>query len=255
MAANMKRLHGRIALVTGAGGGIGRAIAMALAVDGAMVHVTDVDADAANGVAGEIIAAGGQARPDQLDVTDPAAVLAIFAELKAVHGRLDILVNNAGLNVRADFRHMTDNDWRKIRETNLDSVVRLSRDGFELLRVSGHGVILNLASILAERGMRQLTGYSATKGAVAALTRGMAVEYASFGIRVNYLAPGFIETALTERVLRNPSINQALIDQTPMRRFGTPEDIAKAAVFLASDDAAFITGTGLTVDGGMSASL
>ena len=255
MAANMKRLHGRIALVTGAGGGIGRAIAMALAVDGAMVHVTDVDADAANGVAGEIIAAGGQARPDQLDVTDPAAVLAIFAELKAVHGRLDILVNNAGLNVRADFRHMTDDDWKKIRETNLDSVVRLSRDGFDLLRVSGHGVILNLASIMAERGMRQLTGYSATKGAVAALTRGMAVEYAGFGIRVNYLAPGFVETALTERVLRNPSINQALIDQTPMRRFGTPEDIAKAAVFLASDDAAFITGTGLTVDGGMSASL
>ena len=251
----MKRLNGRIALVTGAGGGIGRAIAMALAVEGATVHVTDIDADAANGVAGEIIAAGGQARPDRLDVTDPAAVLAIFADLKDLHGRLDILVNNAGLNVRADFRHMTDDDWKKIRETNLDSVVRLSRDGFDLLRVSGHGVILNLASIMAERGMRQLTGYSATKGAVAALTRGMAVEYASFGIRVNYLAPGFVETALTERVLRNPSINQALIDQTPMRRFGTPEDIAKAAVFLASDDAAFITGTGLTVDGGMSASL
>ena len=206
-------------------------------------------------MATEIAAAGGKAEALRLDVTDPAAVLAIFATLKAAHGRLDILVNNAGLNVRADFRHMTDADWLKIRETNLDSVVRLSRDGFSLLQASGKGVILNLASIMAERGMRQLTAYSATKGAVKALTRGMAVEYAPFGIRVTYLAPGFVETALTERVLRNPIINQALIDQTPMRRFGTPRDIAKAAVFLASDDAAFITGTGLTVDGGMSASL
>ena len=251
----MKRLNARIALVTGAGGGIGRAIALAFAAEGAIVHVTDIDAGAADGVAGEIAAAGGIARPARLDVTDPAAVLGTFAALSSAHGRLDILVNNAGLNVRADFRHMSDSDWQKIRETNLDSVVRLSRDGFELLRASSHGVILNLASIMAERGMRQLTGYSATKGAVAALSRGLAVEYAPFGLRVNYLAPGFIETALTERVLKNPLLNQALIDQTPLRRFGTPEDIARAAVFLVSDDAAFITGTGLTVDGGMSAGL
>ncbi len=251
----MQRLNGRIALITGAGGGIGRAIAHAFAAEGAIVQVSDVDGAAAKVVATEIAAAGGKAEALRLDVTDPAAVLAIFATLKAAHGRLDILVNNAGLNVRADFRHMTDADWLKIRETNLDSVVRLSRDGFSLLQASGKGVILNLASIMAERGMRQLTAYSATKGAVKALTRGMAVEYAPFGIRVTYLAPGFVETALTERVLRNPIINQALIDQTPMRRFGTPRDIAKAAVFLASDDAAFITGTGLTVDGGMSASL
>ena len=188
-------------------------------------------------------------------MTDAAAVLAMFARLKTAHGKLDILVNNAGLNVRADFRHMTDADWEKIRATNLDGVVRLSRDGFTLLQASGRGVIVNLASIMAERGMRQLTGYSATKGAVKSLTRGMAVEYAPFGIRVTYVAPGFVETALTERVLRNKTINQALIDQTPLRRFGTPEDMAKAAVFLASDDAAFITGTGLTVDGGMSAAL
>ena len=251
----MQRLNGRIALVTGAGGGIGRAIAHAFAAEGALVHVTDVDAATADVVTGEIRAAGGAAEARGLDVTDAAAVLAMFARLKTAHGKLDILVNNAGLNVRSDFRHMADTDWLKIRETNLDGVVRLSRDGFALLQASGKGVIVNLASIMAERGMRQLTAYSATKGAVAALTRGLAVEYAPFGIRVNYLAPGFVETALTERVLRNKTINQALIDQTPLRRFGTPEDIANAAVFLASDDAAFITGTGLTVDGGMSASL
>jgi NAD(P)-dependent dehydrogenase (short-subunit alcohol dehydrogenase family) len=251
----MQRLTDKIALVTGAGGGIGRAIALAFAAEGAQVLATDIDAAAAEATAAEILATGRPASSRQFDVTNPQAVLEVFAGLKAAHGRLDILVNNAGLNVRADFRHMTDTEWTKIRETNLDSVVRLSRDGFALLQASGRGVIVNLASIMAERGMRQLTGYSATKGAVKSLTRGMAVEYAPFGIRVTYLAPGFVETALTERVLKNPAINKALIDQTPMRRFGTPEDIAKAAVFLASDDAAFITGTGLTVDGGMSASL
>ena len=108
---------------------------------------------------------------------------------------------------------------------------------------------------MAKRGLRQLVGYSATKGAVVSLTRGMAVEYASFGIRVNALAPGFVETALTNRILRNPAMNKALVDQTPMRRLGTAEDIANAAVFLASDKAAFITGETLTVDGGMSIGL
>lgn len=251
----MGRLDGRIALVTGAGSGIGKAIAEALAAEGAILEVTDIDTSAAGAVAAGIVAAGGRARGSALDVTGASSVLDRLAAVKSAHGKLDILVNNAGLNVRADFRHMTDEDWIKIRGTNLDGVVRLCRDGFALLRDSGRGVILNLASIMAVRGMRQLTGYSATKGAVAALTRGLAVEYAAFGIRVNYLAPGFVETALTARILRNPRLAEALIDQAPMRRLGTPQDIAKAAVFLVSDDAAYITGTGLTVDGGMSAAL
>ena len=249
------RLDGRVALVTGAGGGIGKAIVEALAAEAAIVEVTDVDLAAAETVAAAIVAAGGRARAGRLDVTDAGSVLTGLATVKSLHGKLDILVNNAGLNVRADFRHMTDEEWVKIRATNLDGVVRLSRDAFELLRASERGVILNLASIMATRGLRQLTGYSATKGAVAALTRGLAVEYASFGIRVNYLAPGFVETALTARILKNPRLAEALIEQAPMRRLGTPQDIAKAAVFLVSDDAAYITGTGLTVDGGMSAAL
>jgi len=179
----------------------------------------------------------------------------MFRTVAATHGRLDVLVNNAGLNVRSDFRHLSDADWVKIREVNLDGVVRVARDGFALLQASGRGSLVNVASIMGHRGLRQLTAYSATKGAVIALTRGLAVEYAPFNIRVNALAPGFVETALTARVLRNPSIKQALVDNTPMRRFGLAEEIAKAALFLASDDASFVTGADLVVDGGMSAGL
>src|SRR6202008_3482205 len=120
--------------------------------------------------------------------------------------------NNAGLNVRSDFRHLSDADWVKIREVNLDGVVRVARDGFELLRDSGRGSLINVASIMSHRGLRQLTAYSATKGAVSALTRGLAVEYAPFNIRVNALARGFIETALTERVLRIQAFSSALLE-------------------------------------------
>jgi NAD(P)-dependent dehydrogenase (short-subunit alcohol dehydrogenase family) len=189
------------------------------------------------------------------DVSRGQDVTAMFRAVETAHGRLDVLVNNAGLNVRADFRHLSDADWVKIREVNLDGVVRVARDGFALLRASGRGSLINVASIMSHRGLRQLTAYSATKGAVSALTRGLAVEYAPFNIRVNALAPGFVETALTERALRNPMVSKALLDQTPLRRFGTPEDMAAAALFFASDESAFVTGAELAVDGGMSASL
>ena len=164
-------------------------------------------------------------------------------------------IETVGLNVRADFRHLTDADWVKIREVNLDGVVRVARDGFALLKASGRGSLINVASIMAHRGLRQLTAYSATKGAVTALTRGLAVEYAPFGIRVNALAPGFIETALTARVLRIEAFSKALLEQTPLRRFGTSEDVAYAALYFASDESAFITGAELAVDGGMQARL
>ncbi len=251
----MQRLEGRIALVTGAASGIGRATVQLFAAEGAHVYVTDVNGAGAEAVTAEIGKAGGAATAITADVSRGQDVTAMFRAVAAAHGRLDALVNNAGLNVRGDFRHLSDADWVKIREVNLDGVVRVARDGFELLRASGRGALVNIASIMGHRGLRQLAAYSATKGAILALTRGLAVEYAPFGIRVNALAPGFVETPLTERALKNPGIQKALIDSTPLRRFGRPEEIAKAALFLASDDASFVTGAELAVDGGMAAGL
>ncbi len=251
----MARLTGKISLVTGAGAGIGAAVALRFATEGAHVYVSDVDGTAAAAVTAQIVELGHAATAVALDVTRGQDIQATFRTIETTHGRLDILVNNAGLNVRGDFRHMSDADWTKIREVNLDGVVRIARDGFALLKASGRGSLINLASIMGHRGLRQLAGYAATKGAVSALTRALAVEYAPFGIRVNALAPGFIETALTDRVLRNPMIAKALLEQTPLKRFGTPEDVAAAALFFASDESAFVTGAELAVDGGMAAGL
>jgi NAD(P)-dependent dehydrogenase (short-subunit alcohol dehydrogenase family) len=251
----MRRLEGRIALVTGAAAGIGLGIARLFAQEGARVHLADVDGAAAEKAAAEISQGGSRATAIIADVSRGQDVAAMFRTISASDGRLDVIVNNAGLNVRADFRHLTDAEWVRIREVNLDGVVRIARDGFELLRTSKQGSLINVSSIMGQRGLRQLAGYSATKGAVSALTRALAVEYAPFGIRVNALAPGFVETGLTARALKNPLFAKALIDQTPMRRFGTPEDIAKAALFFASDDSLFVTGAELAVDGGMSAGL
>jgi len=251
----MARLDGRIALVTGGANGIGLAIARVFASEGAHVWLADRDAPAAEAAAQSITEAGGRATAAAVDVSRGQDIVQLFRAIETAHGRLDVAINNAGVNVRADFRHLSDQDWERIREVNLDGVVRVARDAFPLLKASGRGSLVNVSSIMGRRGLRQLAGYSATKGAVTALTKALAVEYAPYGIRVNSVAPGFVETALTERVLRNPMISKALIDQTPLRRFGTGEDIAYAALFLASDEAAFVTGAELAVDGGMSAGL
>ncbi len=251
----MPRLENRIALVTGSGNGIGKATALLFAIEGAHVHVADVDASAAEVTAADIRAAGGQATAHATDVTRGQDVTALFRTIGNAHGRLDVLVNNAGLNARADFRHLTDDEWVRVREVNLDGVVRMARGGFDLLKVSGKGSLINVASIMGSRGMRQLVAYSATKGAVAALTRGLAVEYAPFGIRVNTISPGFVATKLTRQILRNPAVTDALVAETAMRRLGEPEEIARAVLFFASDDSTYCTGSELVVDGGMTASL
>jgi NAD(P)-dependent dehydrogenase (short-subunit alcohol dehydrogenase family) len=251
----MRRLKDRIALVTGAGAGIGRAVASTFAREGAHVIVADIDGEAAKAVAASIVKANGAATAHQADVTATKQVKALMAKIGETYGRLDVLVNNAGVGERSDFRHLSDEAWDRVWKVNLDGTVRCAREAFELLRASGHASVINLSSIMAAKHTRQMAVYSATKGAVLALSRSLAVEYAHYGIRVNTLLPGYVETALIGRYISNPMIAKGLLAQTPLKRFGTPEDIANAALFLASDEAAYITGAALNVDGGMSTTL
>lgn len=251
----MRRLEDKVALVTGGGAGIGCAIAGTFAREGASVIVADRDGEAAKEVAQAIVRSKGAALAQEVDVTDTRQVKALMAEIGEVHGRLDVLVNNAGVGERSDFRHLSDDAWDKVWKTNLDGTVRCAREAFDLLKTSGKASIINLSSIMASKHTRQMAVYSATKGAVSALSRSLAVEYAPYGIRVNTLLPGYVETALIGRYLQNPMVAKALLTQTPLRRFGTPQDIANAALFLASDEAAYITGAALNVDGGMATTL
>jgi NAD(P)-dependent dehydrogenase (short-subunit alcohol dehydrogenase family) len=249
------RLKDKIALVTGSGAGIGLATAKLFAEEGAHVYITDVDGEAAARAAAALVAQGRSVTPVTVDVSRGQDVSALMRLIEMQHRRLDVVVNNAGINVRTDFRNMSDADWVRLREVNLDGIVRIARDTFPLMKASGRASLINLASIMGHRGMRTLAAYGATKGAISALTRGLAVEYAAYNIRVNALAPGFIETALTERVLKVKQFAEALLEQTPLQRFGTAEDVAQAALFFASDESAFITGAELAVDGGMAAGL
>ena len=251
----MRRLEDKIALVTGAGAGIGRAIAETFAREGAQVVVADIDGDSAKATAAAIVKSNGAAAAHEVDVTDTVQVQALMATIGKAHGRLDVLVNNAGVGERSDFRHLSDEAWDRVWKVNLDGTVRCAREAFELLRASGKASVINLSSIMSVKHTRQMAVYSATKGAVSALSRSLAVEYAPYGIRVNTLLPGYVETALIGRYISNPMIAKGLLAQTPLRRFGRPEDIANAALFLASDEAAYITGAALNVDGGMSTSL
>lgn len=251
----MQRLKDKIALVTGSGAGIGGAVAKLFAEEGAHVYVTDIDGEGAAKAAAELTDKGLSATAMTVDVSRGQDVTALMRAIEQQHRRLDIVVNNAGINVRTDFRNMSDSDWERLREVNLDGMIRIARDTFPLMKASGRASLISMASIMGHRGMRTLAAYGATKGAMSALTRGLAVEYAPFNIRVNALAPGFIETALTERVLKIKAFSDALLSQTPLGRFGTSEDVAQAALFFASDESSFITGAELAVDGGMAAGL
>ena len=251
----MTRLADKIAVVTGAGNGIGQAISQRFAREGAHVIVTDIDGVAAEDTVAAIKAAGGAATAMLVDVSKGQDISALVRRVEQEHGRADILVNNAGILVRGEVRHLTDAEWTKLREVNIDGVLRLSRDALPLLRKSKAGSIINISSIMSNRGLRPLAAYTMTKGAVTALTKGLSVEYAPFNVRVNAISPGYIETAITDRMLKLPQARKFLVDKTPMGRLGLPADLTGAAVFFASDDSLYCTGADLLVDGGMAAGL
>ena len=244
------RLDGKIALVTGAGRGLGRAIALALADAGAELLLNSRSPAELDTVAGEIADAGGKAQSLPFDITDPAAMRAAFAEI----ARLDILVNNAGVNRPQPFLDVDDETLDRLLDLNVRALFRTAQAGARLMVEGGSGVIINMSSQMGHVGSElNRTVYVMTKHAVEGLTKAMAVELAPRGVRVVSIAPTFIVTPLTEPFFRDPAFSKWVHDRIPLGRLGTQDEVAQAVVFLASPAAGLVTGSSLLVDGGWTA--
>ena len=270
------RLEGRIALVTGGGSGIGRAIAKRFAEEGARVVVNDVKKDAAERVIDELGAGGAFAV--QADVADSAQVRAMFGELERALGGLDVLVNNAGIGStssgegqrireQTDARimeivsgqgiqthldvteRMSDEAWHRMIGVHLNGTFFCTREALRLMSRQNRGAIINLSSVAALTGLETVPHYSAAKGGILAFTRAVAREVGSRGIRVNAICPGYIDTPMTAPM--SDLVRRAVLSRTPLGRWGEPEEIAATAAFLASDDASFVTGQWISPNGGL----
>ena len=239
-------LGGKAALVTGASGGIGGAIARALHAAGATVALSGTRVAPLEALAGEL---GGRAQVLPCDLSDAAAVEALPKAAAAAMGAVDILVNNAGITRDQLFMRMSDADWETVLAVNLTSVMRLSRGVLRGMMKARWGRIVNVSSVVGVTGNPGQTNYAASKAAVIGMSKSLAAEVASRGITVNCVAPGFIATAMTEAL--NDEQKARIAGQIPAGRMGTPEEIAAAALFLASNEAGYVTGQTLHVNGGM----
>jgi 3-oxoacyl-[acyl-carrier protein] reductase len=242
----MPKLDSRIAIVTGGGSGIGESIAVTLAQEGATVVVCDVVEDAAHRVAQRI---GGGALAMKVDVGNGQEVDAVVKSIAERFGRIDILVNNAGITRDMLLVRMTDDDWERVLKVNLSGTFFFTRAVARYMMKGRYGRIVNIASIIGLGGNAGQANYAASKAGIIALTKSCAKELASRSIRVNAIAPGFIETPMTAALPQEAKDNY--LKTIPLGRFGKPEDVARVVVFLASDDSAYITGQVLVVDGGM----
>lgn len=243
------RLRNKVVLITGAGQGIGRATALAFAREGAKVAVADVNLGAAQAVADEIIRADGQAKPIFLDVARAESVEVAVRTAHEWGGRLDVLVNNAGITRDARVQKLTEEQWDAVINVNLKGVWLCVKAVAPLMTAQGSGVILNAASVVGLYGNFGQTNYVASKSGVIGMTKTWARELGPSGVRVNAVAPGFIQTDMISTVPEK--VIETLRERTPLRRLGQAEDIANAYLFLASDEASFITGTVISVDGGL----
>lgn len=251
------KLEQRVAVITGAGSGIGRAMALCFAREGARVLAADVNGDAAEQTAAQVSADGGVCSAQAVDVTQPEQVRAMIAAAQTRYGRVDILCNNAGIGSTTDVVECEPDEWDRVMTVNVKSVYLGCKYVVPLMIEQGGGVIVNTASVAGMVGLVKRASYSASKGAVIALTRQVAIEYVERGIRVNCLCPGTVDSPWVGRLLSSAddpvAARSALVARQPVGRLGTPEEVAAAALYLASDDAAFITGTGLVIDGGLTA--
>ena len=251
------KLAGKTAVVTGAGSGIGRAAAVLFAREGAAVAVVDLNAEAAKDTAGEIAASGGTALPIVANVADRLQVTSAFEQIRNEYRHVDVLYNNAGVNSAGSVIDATEDDWDRSFAVNAKGTFLCSQAAAPGMVAAGGGSIINQGSVAALAGIANFASYCAAKGAVVALTRSMSVDLAPRGVRVNVICPGTVYTPLMEPMLRargggDMAAGLALtVAKYPIGRLGTPEDIAAVALFLASDDSSFMTGSVVPADGGM----
>jgi 3-oxoacyl-[acyl-carrier protein] reductase len=243
------RLKDKVALITGAGQGIGRATALSFAREGAIVAVADINMTSATAVADEIIRADGRAKPLFLDVARAESVEAAVRTLQESFGRVDVLVNNAGITRDARMQKMTEEQFDAVIAVNLKGVWLCAKAVVPLMSANGGGSIINAASVVGLYGNFGQTNYVAAKSGVIGMTKTWARELGPSGIRVNAIAPGFIATDMIASVPEK--VIDTVQERTPLRRLGRAEDIANAYLFLASDESSFVTGHVLSVDGGL----
>lgn len=246
-------LAGRVAVVVGGTSGIGRAIALGLADAGADVVATARRGALVEAVAGEIEARGRRTLRMAADVCDRTALVAVRDACLTALGRIDILVSAAAVTQRVPTIDMSDDDWHRVIDTNVTGTLRACQVFGAPMLAQGRGRIIAIASLASMVGFLEVSAYTTSKAAVAGLVRALAVEWAARGVTVNAIAPGIVRTELNRELIASPR-GQELLIRTPMRRFGEPDDLAGAAVFLASDAAGFVTGQLIVVDGGFLAS-
>lgn len=248
-------LQGQIALVTGAGRGIGFSIARGFAEAGATVYINDISVAAAEAAVAALDAAGLKARPAPFDVTDHGAGTEAIDRIVAQEGKLDILMNNAGILIRKPVDTHDMDDWDKVMAINLTSFYALSRAATRHMRKAGYGRIINTASLMGISSRPGVVSYVAAKHGVVGITRALAAELGAYGITVNAIGPGYIATEINKATLADSQFNRTVIDRTPLGRWASPDELAGPAVFLASPAAGFVSGHVLMVDGGMSATI
>lgn len=248
------RVRGKVAIVTGAAMGIGKACAQLLAREGARVVLTDVDAAAGEKTAAAIRAEGGEAIFIEHDVSSESGWQAVIAQTLQAFGSVHVLVNNAGIGGTSSIENTTFEQWRKLMSINCDGVFLGTKYAFPEIKRSGGGSIVNMSSILGFTGNADAASYCASKGAIRLLAKAVALEGAKFNVRVNSVHPGYIETPMVQRHIASmpdeQAARKAIADLHPMGHLGEPDDIAYGVLYLASDESKFVTGSELVIDGG-----
>ena len=246
-------LTGRVAIVTGGNGGIGLGMAKGMAAAGAAVVVAGRDAAKNDAAVKELQALGAKANAIAVDVLKEESCRALIADTVKQHGRLDILVNNAGINIRKQPQEYTLSEWHQVMDSNLTSAFLCSHAAYPEMMKSGAGKMINIGSMMSIFGASFTTAYAASKGGIVQMTKAMATAWAKDNVQVNAILPGWIDTALTQRARRDvPALHDSVLKRTPAGRWGTPDDFAGIAVFLASPASDYVTGAAITVDGGYS---